>query len=274
MTSITPFGQTGPYARFAGSDIACLALGGLLSLTGYADGAPMQICGEQSYVMGNTFGAVASMLALLHAERTGEGQHVDVSIQACVATALENAIQFYDLEGVVRGRPNGTQRHAGTGIYACSDGYVYLYVGGIAANRFWDRMVEWLRALGIDGAQELAGERWAERSYLETDEAKAQFAEIFDSFASARTKAELYEEAQGRGIPLCPVNNVEDLVANDQLNARGFFEQVTGTDGVAHSWPGAPYRLGATPWRLAGHAPTLGEHGVDIRAEVELGVMR
>jgi benzylsuccinate CoA-transferase BbsE subunit len=271
MTSITPFGQTGPYADFASSDIVCLALGGLLSLTGYGDGPPMQICGEQSHVMANIYAAVASMLALLHAERTGQGQHVDVSVQACVATALENAPQFYDLEGIVRGRPNGTQRHAGTGIYACADGYVYLYVGGIASGRFWDRLVAWLIEACIPEADGLASERWSDRAFLETDGAKTMFAAIFDRLAGRATKAELYAEGQGRGIPLCPVNGVEDLVGSPQLGARGFFEPVPGPDGAVHSWPGAPYRLSITPWELGGPAPTLGQHDREIREALAVG---
>jgi benzylsuccinate CoA-transferase BbsE subunit len=271
MTSVTPFGQSGPWSGYAGSDLVCLALGGLLSLTGYGDGAPMQICGEQSHVMANTYAAVASMIALLHAEATGEGQQIDVSVQACVATALENAPQFYDLEGTVRGRPNGTQRHAGTGIYGCRDGYVYLYVGGIASGRFWDRLVSWLSEAGIDGAAELGGERWADRSFLETDEAKEHFAGVFDTLAEGLTKAELYAQAQGRGIPLCPVNGVEDLVASEQLDARGFFAAVTGADGSEHRWPGAPYQLSLTPWQLGGPAPRLGEHDDEVRAALAAG---
>lgn len=238
--SITPFGQTGPYADYAGSDLVCLALGGLLSLTGYADGPPVRIAGDQSYVMGSLYGAVAGMMALLHAEATGEGQHVDVSVQECVATALENAPQFYDLEGVVRGRPSGMQRHAGTGLYPCADGYVYLYVGGLASGRFWTRLVDWL------GDERLAGPEWLDRPYLETDAAKRTFGEVFGAFAATRGKAELYEQAQGRGIPLSPVATMADVAANPQLRSRGFFVQTPAGEAV-----GAPYKLSATPWSPA-----------------------
>jgi benzylsuccinate CoA-transferase BbsE subunit len=263
LVSITPFGQTGPYAGYAGSDLVCLALGGLLSLTGYADGPPVRIAGDQSYVMGSLYGAVAGLMAVLHAEATGEGQHVDVSLQECVATALENAPQFYDLEGVVRGRPSGMQRHAGTGLYPCADGYVYLYVGGLASGRFWTRLVDWLVSEGVPRAQELTAPEWNDRPFLETDAAKQTFGEIFGAFASERGKAELYEQAQGRGIPLSPVATTADVAANPQLRDRGFFAQTPWGETV-----GAPYKLSATPWSLDAPAPALGEHTEALRREV------
>lgn len=261
--SITPFGQDGPYAQFASSDLVCLALGGLLSLTGYAEGPPVRLAGEQSYVMGSLYGAVGGLMALLHAEETGEGQHVDVSLQECVATALENAPQFYDLEGTVRGRPDGLQRHAGTGLYGCADGYVYLYVGGLASGRFWTRLVSWLQDERVPRAAELAATEWLEKPFLETAEAKTTFAEIFGAFARTRTKAQLYEQAQGRGIPLSPVSTTADVAVDPQLRHRGFFVDTPWGPSV-----GAPYRLSATPWRLEHPAPALGEHTDALRDEL------
>src|ERR1700730_15586851 len=100
MTSVTPFGQTGPYANYAAGDIVALALGGLLYLGGYPDTSPIAAYGNQAYLAAAQFASVASMMALLAADEGAEttGRHVDVSIQECVTMGLETAIQYYDLE--------------------------------------------------------------------------------------------------------------------------------------------------------------------------------
>jgi benzylsuccinate CoA-transferase BbsE subunit len=268
VTSITPFGQTGPYADYQSADIVCLAMGGMLSLAGYGDGPPTRPYGDQSYVMGALFGAVASMLAVLHAEETGVGQHVDVSIHECVTLALETAIQYYDLEGVVRGRQTGRYRHAGSGLYDCADGYVYLFVGGVASNRFWGRLVGWLVELGVTEAEALREPLWQELDFLRTDEAKATFERMFHAMAADRTKAELYHDAQARGIPLSPVNSPADLVHSDQLAARGYFVLADDMYRAGYLMPGAPYQLTGTPWASHSTAPALGEHTGQLRTEL------
>ncbi|MPZ79602.1 MAG: CoA transferase [Actinophytocola sp.] len=269
VTSITPFGRTGPFAGFAATDLVCLALGGLLSLGGYADGPPVRPAGNQALVMANLFAAVASMMAVLHAEHTRAGQHVDVSIQECVSMALENAPQFLDLEGVVRGRPDGMQRHAGTGLYACADGYLYLYVGGIASNRFCARLTAWLQEEGAAGAAELDAPQWSDRVFLETDVAKETFAAVFGAFAKPRGRAELYRDAQTRGIPLCPVNTAADVAASEQLRHREFLRTTVTAAGLEMLAPGPPYVLGATPWRQRRPVPRPGQHIKEIRAELD-----
>ena len=96
MTSITPFGQTGPYAKYEAEDIVALALGGLLYLGGYPDTSPIAAYGNQAYLAAAQFASVASMIALLSVDtgRERAGQHVDVSIQECVTMGLETAVQY------------------------------------------------------------------------------------------------------------------------------------------------------------------------------------
>src|SRR5690606_25264947 len=98
MTSITPFGQHGPYAQWQGTDLTAMGLGGMLYLGGYTDTAPMAACGEQAIGAANLFAAVATIAAVFEAEISCAGQHVDVAMQECVVMGMENAVQFYDLE--------------------------------------------------------------------------------------------------------------------------------------------------------------------------------
>ncbi len=270
LTSITPFGQTGPYNRFIGEDLTLLAMGGFLYISGYADLPPTRIYGNQAYLMASMFSAVASLIAIMEAEKPdGCGEHIDVSIQECVAMALENAVPFYDLEGKVRKRSGLTQRYSGAGLFPCSDGYVYVFVGGLAAIRFWDGFVEWLTEEGTAGAERLRGPHWHERGFRETEEARKIFAEVFGPFAAKRKQMDLYLEAQNRRIPMSPVSTPATVTTNAQLLARGFFLDVTHP--VTHRplrMPGAPYVLSRTPWRIQRPAPRLGEHNAEVLAEI------
>lgn len=269
MTSITPFGQSGPYAQYECSDLVALAMGGFLSLGGYPDSQPIAAYGNQAYLAASQFAAVASMIALLSAADECRGTHIDVSIQECVVMAMENAIQFYDLEGTVRKRDAGVQRLAGMGVFKCVDGEVYLMAGGISSSRFWENTVNWLVESGIDAANVLRDSKWQNQDFLATVEAKATFAEIFGPFARSRTKDTLYHEGQSRRIPICPINTTKDVLENRQLNHRGFFVELLHQEsGKSLTVPGAPYQLAKTPWRIARPSPKTGQHTSEILAEL------
>jgi benzylsuccinate CoA-transferase BbsE subunit len=270
-TSITAFGQTGPYASYGADDLIGLALGGMLYLGGYADSPPIGVYGNQAYAAASLFGAVASMAALYAAEATGGGDHIDVSMQECMVLGLENAAQTYDLEGTIRKRYGGQQRQAAIGAYPCKDGYVFLLAGGIASNRFWIPTVQWLIDERAPGAEALGDPRWLEVKYVVSEEGKRIFASVFEPFTKARTKKELVEAAIQRRIPLAPVSTPADVLQNRQLKHRGFFVEVMNRfAGRPIQMPGAPYKLFGTPWRIARPAPALGEHNREVFAEIGL----
>ena len=267
MTSITPFGQTGPYAHYACEDIVALALGGLLYLGGYTD-MPTAVHGNQAYLSAAQFASVASMMALLgvHGDSTGSGgRHIDVSVQECVVMGLETAIQFYDLERSVRTRGSGQLSMAGVGVYRCLDGEIYLMAGGIASTRFWENTVKWLVDEGIAEAAQLLDEKWKSHDYLMTPEARQAFNSFFQPFAAGRTKLDMYEEGQARRIPICPVRTPRDILESRQLAFRDFFvtQRHPQTDRLM-TVPGAPYRFSATPWKAGCISPRLGEHTDEI----------
>lgn len=269
MTRITPFGQTGPYANYAADDLTLLAMGGFLHMMGYPDAAPTQAYGNQAYAMGNIFGAVGSMMAVLGAQTSGSGQHVDISIQECVTMALENAAQFYDLEKRVRTRFAGSQRQAGTGIFECADGSVYIFAGGMAAIRFWGNLVQWMKDERVPSYEVLDKPEWSDMAFLNSDRAKDVFAEMFSVVARTKTKEELYREAQRRRVPLCAVSTMADVAQNRQLAYRGFFARVPhAPSGQEVVMPGAPFQLSATPGQVSRPAPQLGQHNREIYSSI------
>lgn len=263
---ISLFGETGPYADYRGDDLVAMAMGGLLNLGGYPGKAPTAPWGEQGLLAAAQFAAVACLVALWEVEqKSGCGQHLDISVQESVAMALENSAQFFELEGKVRQRNGGEQRQAGTGVFACRDGMVYLMAGGIASNRFWAATAQWLLDVSAPGAGQLSEPKWNDQAWLQTEEAKDIFASVFLPYAAGQTKADLYAEGQRRRIPICPISTPADLLDNRQLVHRHFFQQLTHPhSGRQLTLPGAPYRLSATPWQGGAPAPRLGEHTAEV----------
>lgn len=272
ITTVTPYGWTGPYADYAADDLTLQAMGGLMNMGGYHDARPLRPPANQSYIGASLFGAIGTAGALLARDETGAGQHVDVSIQESVVMALENSAQFYALEETVRTRHGGAQVQAARGVYACKDGYVYLMAGVRAEAKFWRALLEWFDDAQCPGREALEGDHWLQRDYVETSEAKQLFNGVFEVFCGTRTKTELYEQARKRGIPLAPVNDFAGVLENEQLLARGFLRHVSTQEwahgpGVA---PGAPYRMTRTPWASSYAPSTLG--GDSLRVADELGL--
>lgn len=267
--SITPFGQTGPYADMAATDLVGLAMGGLLYMGGYHDLAPTQAHGNQAFMCAAMYGAVAAMLALTEAESTGHGQHVDISMQEAVTLALENAAQTFDLEGVVRTRPLAEQRFAGYGLFECKDGFIYLGSRGIGNSPAWSRSLQWFKDEGMVGVEQLFGPEWSDLTYLKTSDAREIFGRLFMDWARQHDKAWLYREGQKRLIPLAPVSTPADLLQNPQLHARGHFVEFTHPLLIqAARMPGAPYVMSGSPWRVSRPAPSLGQHTAEIMGEI------
>lgn len=243
--AISPFGLTGPYADRPAGDLTLLAAGGLLALAGDPDREPVRAWGEQTSVIAGVHAATAALIALHVAETQACGQTVDVSVQEAVAHSIENAAQYFDLEGVVRRRVGAGPREAGTGLFRCADGWVYL-VGGLGGSPLaWDAIAEWLIEVGVDGAEDLGADCWRQPDWRRSTQACNRFRDLFEGFAAIRTKAELFGSGQKRGISIAPVATPEDLLGDPQLVARDYF-RIVGVEGFAATIPGPPYRFGTS----------------------------
>ncbi len=261
MTSITGFGSTGPYSHYKAPDMVGLAMGGLAYLCGEPDGPPAPPGGLQGYHLAALNGAVGTLIALWHREATGQGQHVDVSMQAAVANTLETTHQTYDFNREIRTRW-GHRREGAAYILPCQDGYVAL----LCAGQFgWRRLIAWLTAEGAVGA--LADERLADDVYRFEHDAEVHAA--LQAFFATKAKVQAYTEAQHYRVPLAPVQTARDLVESPQLQARQFFVDIAHPElGTTLRYPGAPYALSATPWQLSRRPPRLGEHNAEILASL------
>jgi len=277
MTSITPFGQSGPYRDFKASDLTLWCLGGMAYVSGDSDRAPVQVSSPQSYLHGATAAAAATLIALYYREVTGETQWVDVSIQEAVVHTLMNIVQFWDVCGIVLKRSGAFRTGLSTAanqrlIWRCKDGYVnfpiYTTAGGAQSNA---KLVGWMESEGIRD-EYLSGIRWEEfdlstASQEEFDRVEGSIGRFFKS----HTMDELYQGAIERGIMLYPVYGPKEIREDPQLIARGFWSQVDHPGlGEVTFFPGSPFVFSGERQNIH-RAPLIGESNKDIFC-AELGI--
>jgi benzylsuccinate CoA-transferase BbsE subunit len=272
MVSITPFGQHGPYKDWKASDIVAIAMGGLSHITGSPDRPPARVSVDQAYVIAGTQGAMGAMIAHYYREATGKGQYVDTSTQESVVLSALTVPQAWDLqkfiwprEGAFMSRARKRVRH----LWPCKDGYIAwrLFTGGLGVKT--RAMVDWMKSQGKAG--ELAEINWQELDLLTVPEGKFyHWQELFGEFFKTHTKAELCREALARGIVLIPASTPKDLLADPQLEARDYWEEVEHPElGTTLTYPGALYKSTEVEWKFR-RAPLIGEHNREIY-EGELG---
>ena len=262
--SITPFGQSGPKSMWAASDLIGHVSGGLSSLVGDPDRAPLRPSVEQAYNITALNAGSAAMIALHARHLTGRGQHVDVSMQAAMANTLGNARLYYEMDGIVTQRAGGARAFADRAtriIYPCADGYIAF----VRVPASMIRLHRWMTAEGA--APQFDAERWAGIAIagdsLPTDEEVAELETEIEAFFAAHGAQALYESGQHFNVMICPVNTMQDIVDSPQLNTRDFFGEVDDPSLGHLNVPGAPLKMSATPWQTR-PAPTTGQHNDEI----------
>ncbi len=280
MTSITPFGQTGPYKDYKASDIVGLAMGGLAYITGTPEGPPLQISSPQAYLLAAANAAAATMIAHYHREKTGLGQYVDVSMQACVAGVLANAVPTWLLSNVIikRQGPFMVGRQGNVKIrllWQCKDGYVIFgVIGGRFGEKTNQQVAEWIKDEGMapDFFKEID---WAALDMeRQTQDAQYRIEEVIARYFVKYTKAELYDKALQASIMLCPLSSCKDNYENAQLRAREYWVNIEHSElGDVIAYPGAFIKASKTPCSLRHRAPFIGEHNEEIyRSELGLSM--
>jgi benzylsuccinate CoA-transferase BbsE subunit len=255
LVETSVFGHLGSGDDYVGSDLVGLAAGGLLSLGGYPDTAPVAVFGNQAYLCGGIMTGVAAVLSLL-CRVESQAPRVDVSVQATLVGALEDATAEFDLRGTVRRRAGDQQREAGTGIFRSADGYVSMVAGKLGTAQAWLNLVAWLQEMGVEGADELGDPAWTTIEKRRDLESLEKFMAIFESYSTIQTSEWLYREGQRRSIAIAPVNKMSDVLSDPQLRYRDFFRSISSSDFATELVvPGKPYRLFDLPdydsWSLA-----------------------
>jgi crotonobetainyl-CoA:carnitine CoA-transferase CaiB-like acyl-CoA transferase len=276
MTSITPFGQSGPYSKLKASDLVAQAMGVLLWQTGDKDRAPVRTTLPQAYLHAGSDAIEATMMANYYRGLTGEGQQVDVSIMESVLWVAGRALPFWDCSKIEIKRSGSYWDRVGRrfpAIWECQDGYVgYLIQASVAGDKTNQSITDWM------DSEQMAPKFMKERNWKSWDWNQItqsdldEMIEAVSRFFKAHTAQELEEGAVARGIMLNKVGDSSDTYHSEQLKARNFWVNLQHDelqDTIAYPGPFAKFSL--TPIEINRRAPLVGEHNDEIYVE-ELGL--
>ncbi|MDH4191249.1 MAG: CoA transferase [Betaproteobacteria bacterium] len=238
VVSVTPFGLRGPKAGWLASDLEIMAASGAMSLAGEPGGEPLRVSAPQAHAWAGAQAAVGALIALRHRAQSGRGQLVDVSAQAAVITALAHAPTFFDIAGITPTRAGAymTGRSVAGAKYRvfwpCRDGHLnFIVYGGGAGQRTNEQLVDWMRGrrFELGPLENIDWKHWdpTRSTQAEVDAIEAPIGRFFATL----TKREFLEEAHRREMLGYPVSTVADIAADPQLAARGFWQDLPGTEG-------------------------------------------
>jgi crotonobetainyl-CoA:carnitine CoA-transferase CaiB-like acyl-CoA transferase len=271
--SISPFGQDGPKAGYADTDLVMMAAGGPLLLAGDEDRPPVRVSVPQAYLHAAAEAAVAALIAHHERQRSGRGQHVDVSVQQAVAFATQSTILAAEAGPLAFTRIAGGARLGpltGRFVWPARDGHVSItLLFGSSFGKFTRRLMEWVHAEGFCDAA-TRDKDWI--GYFDLLFSGAEPVEEYERvkatlarFTATKTKRELFAAAQARGLLIAPVATTAELVASEQLAARDYWRTVAHPElGRAFLYPGPFARTTAAPIAYRRRPPTVGEHNEEI----------
>ena len=263
LASITGFGQNGPRSRFKSCDLVASAFGGQMYVSGSPSTPPLRAAGEQSYYAASLYAAIGILLALRQRARSGQGVHIDLSVQEAVTSTLEHVLVRYFYEKTIARRQGALYWNDSFGIFPCQDGHILL-----TPLQNWETLVEWMASEGM--AEDLQEERWQEEAYRRQH--IDHILEVLQRWTQTQMVGRLFEAGQLLRFPWAPVHSLADVGQDPQLQARGFFLDLPHPEtGKGIKSAGLPYRFSSAspgPWKPA---PRIGEDNREIYQK-ELGL--
>lgn len=261
VVSVTPFGRTGPYRHYKGSDAIANATGGFLF--GQGDNMKGQCTApfHLAYQMAGAMAAMLSLAGIRHARETGAGQRIDISLQEALTFTNSSSIARYSRENRLERRP-GAKAYggAGTNIYRCKDErYVHFTTN---MPHMWKEFAQnWMTD------KTLAAPEWENPRYR--DEHSAEVAKAFAAFIGQFEADDFATQAQARHLAAAPLNTVGQFVECEQNRAREWLHEIEHPVIGKYKAPGPPMRLSVTPMRVRRPAPLLNQHRQEILATLD-----
>jgi crotonobetainyl-CoA:carnitine CoA-transferase CaiB-like acyl-CoA transferase len=257
--SITGFGQSGPYAPRAGYDYMIQAMGGLMSVTGQPDGAPgaepMKVGVAVADLFSGMYAATSILAALRHAERTGEGQHLDVALLDCQIAMLANQASNYLVSGKAPGRlGNAHPNIAPYQVFTTRDGYVVIAVGNDGQFAAFAKSIG-AAALADDERYRTNRARVANRELLVAAIAPKMH---------ERTTAEWLELMEAATVPAGPINTIDAVFGDPHVATRDMTAMMNRPDADGRRMVLHPVKYSRTPAIADGAPPPLGSHTEEV----------
>jgi crotonobetainyl-CoA:carnitine CoA-transferase CaiB-like acyl-CoA transferase len=255
VTSITGFGQSGPYRDFKAPSIIAFAMGGLMNLCGHPGRAPLMGPCDVAYHLGSVHAAFGTLVALFNRRLTGRGDRVEVSLQdVLVADPFLRILTRYSVTGEIPERTGHSQSTTVAETYQCRDGYARIFVN---QADHWRRFVEWLGR-----PPELLDPK------LEVVQNRFPLRQLIDRLVEARTlnydTKQFFDEFQSLRLAAAPINPPSAFLADEQTQHRNYVAGVDHAHLGRHRFPGDPYHFSESPWEIVRGAPLMGEHQVEI----------
>ena len=253
--SITGFGQTGPYAARAGYDVMIQAMGGMMSITGEADGQPMKTGVALTDVLTGLYAANAIQAALIHRRQSGAGQYIDMALLDVQVAVLANQAMNYLASGknprrLGNAHPNIVPYQA----FRTSDGYMMLTVGNDA---------QFQRFCQLAGRDDLASDQRFRENSGRVNHRDILIPQI-EAVMRARTSRQWLDDLNARGIPCGPINNLDQVFADPQVRHRGVRMQLKHPAAGRVASVANPIRYSQTPIEYGQAPPLLGQHTDEV----------
>ncbi|MDP7102158.1 MAG: CoA transferase [SAR202 cluster bacterium] len=266
MTSVTPFGQTGPYKDFEYTELTVFAMGGGMAREGIPERHPLMYGGEIAGYFAGTAAAAATVASCVGALMTGEGDWIDLSIMECMAghphQIGRRAPFVYNGELDLRREPRtsaaGGREPYAVGTFRCKDGHMsFLPLG----PRMWPNIARMI------GKSELT----RDPRFVEPEDRvknRIELEAIFQEWLDRHTRAEVFQATQEEGIPGGPVLTPPEIMADEHFKDRSFFRRIAHPEFGTLAYPGQPFKLSDAPGVEEMPAPGLGEHTRAVFSDV------
>ena len=264
VTSVSMFGDTGPYADYKGYELTAANAAGWAFLSPgaspYPDLPPLKCYGSQCDFQAGAHAAITTLAAYLHRLKSGKGQAIDVSEQEVIAAMVEMNLMHYTYAGRETSRL-GSRVLGPWFIADCADGKIFVLA---VEEDQWKRLVELM-----------GNPEWASDDLFKDRLSRAQNIDalkaLMTEWLSGWKVQDLYRAAQEHRIPFAPINTMQHLYESEHLRQRGFFVKLEQPGIGTLNLPGMPSRYTKTPWALRRPAPRLSEHSEEIFCG-ELGI--
>ncbi len=261
--SVTGFGQDGPSAHRPGYDFIFQGMGGLMSITGERDGepgaGPQKVGIAVTDVLTGMYATVAILAALVHRERTGEGQYIDLALLDTIVAFCANQVVSYFVSGRVPVRyGNAHAQVVPYEVFAVADGHLILAVGNDAQ---FERFCE------VAGRPELAADTRF-RTMSARIVHRAELIPIIRELMRTRTRREWIERLEAANVPCGPINDMKEVFEEPQVRHRGLRLDLPHALGVTAPLVASPLRLSRTPVEYRAPPPLLGQHTEEVLGDL------
>jgi len=262
--SVTGFGQDGPYAKRAGYDLMAQGMGGIMDLTGMADGEPTRIGIPMSDIFTGCYSVIGILAALAEREKTGKGCYVDTALVDSTVGVLSNQAMNYLVSGKVPKRiGNAHANIVPYQVFPVADGFAIVATGN--DNQY-------VKFCNVLGAPELA-ENPEYKGNIGRLKHREELIGKLSALTSKLKRDDLLAKLEAQGVPAGPINDLEQVFDNPQVKFRGMQIDLPSTAAKAGHIPGVRTPIVMDGWRAASErsAPLLGEHTAEILKEIGEG---